>query len=469
MKGSLIKSWIGIFLAACCLAFSGCNTVGTNTDGLLEPARPTGELYEIQQALEQNASGGIQLKYPQTGSYRSAFVLHDCDGDGEEEALAFYALESEAQETVPPLHVSLIDRVEEEWRPQTEISLPGTINQVDFADLDGDGREEILLGWVQASTLENKLAVYTFRENTLIQRMQENYTQYAVCNLISGRRTPQLLLFLLNTADKVASAQLLSLQSGGIQQEGTVSLDGGATSYTAPQVGYLKDGTPAVYLDAYKGTAAMITEIVYYATAQPGLGTASDASGMAGIVVTGLVSPFHDSATLSNDITLRPVSAVSRDMDHDNVLDMPLMTPLPGYESVVDAEKLYLTTWRNYDGRRFENVFASVMNYEEEYYLRFPQKWAGDNTVNVTMSRTSGRRESVFYVWDPVNRIRGEELLSIQVVSGREWEERDQDQWQGYIELAQKNGQYYVAKITATSGVYALTEETLRSCFGLIQ
>lgn len=467
MKGSLIKSWIGIFLAAaCCLVFSGCNTVGTNTDGLLEPPRPTGELYEIQQALEQNASGGIQLKYPQTGSYRSAFVLHDCDGDGEEEALAFYALESEAQETVPPLHVSLIDRVEEEWRPQTEISLPGTINQVDFADLDGDGREEILLGWVQASTLENKLAVYTFRENTLIQRMQENYTQYAVCNLISGRRTPQLLLFLLNTADKVASAQLLSLQSGGIQQEGTVSLDGGATSYTAPQVGYLKDGTPAVYLDAYKGTSAMITEIVYYTEPQEGNSTASDT---AATPTSGLTSPFHDSATLSNDITLRPVSAVSRDMDHDNVLDMPLMTPLPGYESVVDAEKLYLTTWRNYDGRRFENVFSSVMNYEEEYYLRFPQKWAGDNTVNVTMSRTTGRRESVFYVWDPVNRIRGEELLSIQVVSGRDWEEQTDEQRQGYIELAQKNGQYYVAEITATTGVYALTEETLRSCFGLIQ
>ena len=78
------KRWIcSLLAAACCLSFSSCSYMSSDVDGMLRPPKPTGELYEIQQALEKNVVGGIQLKYPQTGDYRSAFILHDSDGDGE--------------------------------------------------------------------------------------------------------------------------------------------------------------------------------------------------------------------------------------------------------------------------------------------------------------------------------------------------------------------------------------------------
>lgn len=455
------KKWIcGLLAAVCCLSFSSCNYLNSDMDGMLRPPKPTGELYEIQQALEKNVVGGILLKYPQTGDYRSAFILHDSDGDGEDEALAFYILESEQADKTAKLHVSLIDRADGVWKPMTELLLSGTVNQVSFADLDGDGRDEILIGWTQYTTLEKKLSAYTLREGGLIQRIQENYTQYAVCNLIPGRSQPQLLLFNLSTADKAASAKLISLGMSGVQEEGTVSLDGTVTSYQAPRAGRLKDGTPAVYVDAYKGTAAMITEIVYYTEViqeseenlQP---------------MSRLVSPFHDNVTRVNDITRRP-AAVSRDVDGDGVLEMPLMTPLPGYDSTADSEKLYLTTWRNYDGKRFTNVYSAFMDYENEYFLRFPSQWQGDSTVNVTVGAQSSNKQRSFYVWNPVGKNREEELLTIQLVSEQEWEARDREEWAGYIELAHRSDLYYVGKIIASTGVYALTEQTLRECFGLI-
>lgn len=456
------KKWIcGLLATACCLSFSSCSYLGSDMDGMLRAPKPTGELYEIQQALEKNVVGGILLKYPQTGDYRSAFILHDSDGDGEDEALAFYILESEQSDKTAKLHVSLIDRADGVWKPMTELLLSGTVNQVSFADLDGDGRDEIIIGWTQYTTLEKKLSAYTLREGGLIQRIQENYTQYAVCNLIPGRSQPQLLLFNLNTADKVASAKLISLGMSGVQEEGTVNLDGTVTAYQAPTAGYLKDGTPAVYVDAYKGSAAMITEIVYYTeliqeneeALQP---------------VSRLVSPFHDNITRVNDITRRPAAAVSRDVDRDGVLEMPLMIPLPGYDATVDSEKLYLTTWRNYDGKRFTNVYSAFMDYEDEYFFRYPAQWQGDNTVNVTVGAQSSSKQRSFYVWNPVGKNREEELLTIQLLSEREWEGRDQEEWEGYIELAHRSGLYYVGKIIASTGVYALTEETLRECFGLI-
>ena len=42
---------------------------------------------------ETPAKGSWQLlKYPKTGEYRSAIILKDLNGDGEEEALAFYRI-----------------------------------------------------------------------------------------------------------------------------------------------------------------------------------------------------------------------------------------------------------------------------------------------------------------------------------------------------------------------------------------
>ena len=219
-----------------------------------------------------------------------------------------------------------------------------------------------------------------------------------------------------------------------------------------------------MYVDAYKGNASMITEIVYYEK-QESTEAVKESEETSVQPVSRLVSPFHDNMTRINDITLRPAAAVARDIDggRDGVLEMPLMIPLPGYETAADAEKLYLTTWRNYDGKRFNNVFSAVMDYEDEYYFKYPRQWIVDNTTNVTMGADS--RQRIFYIWDPVNKIRGDELLTLQTVSEKVWDEREEGQWDGYIELGHRAGMYYVGKITATTGVYALTEETLRECF----
>ena len=65
-------------------------------------------------ALTQNYS----LKYPKSGDHRSAFVFHDIDGDGEEEAIVFY--EPSIDNTA---RIVLLDRQDGVWRSLCDLSL----------------------------------------------------------------------------------------------------------------------------------------------------------------------------------------------------------------------------------------------------------------------------------------------------------------------------------------------------------
>ena len=92
----------------------------------MDPPKLTAEQTAINNALKQSViSSTIRLKYPKTGDYRSSFVFHDIYGDDEQEAIAFYSVESSDY-----TRVSLLDQKEGQWVAVYE--LPGASEDVEF-------------------------------------------------------------------------------------------------------------------------------------------------------------------------------------------------------------------------------------------------------------------------------------------------------------------------------------------------
>ena len=86
MKNKIVLSAV---LLACLWALSGCSGFSSSTADLMRPPRLTPEQSAINEALTAAAlTQTYTLKYPKSGEYRSAFVFHDIDGDGVEEAIA---------------------------------------------------------------------------------------------------------------------------------------------------------------------------------------------------------------------------------------------------------------------------------------------------------------------------------------------------------------------------------------------
>lgn len=100
------------FLAVCCLLLSACSSFQPNLTDLMQSPKLTEEQAEIYEALTNAADvSDVQLKYPKSGDYRSAFVMFDLDADGEDEALVFYNMPSWGGN----VRIMVLDHQQDEW------------------------------------------------------------------------------------------------------------------------------------------------------------------------------------------------------------------------------------------------------------------------------------------------------------------------------------------------------------------
>ena len=449
-----------------CLFLPSCSTVGRDIDSLLEAPKLTGDMYAIQKAVEDSAKGEINLRYPKKGEYLSSFVLYDLDNDGAEEAVAFYSMAGDT--TSDEIYISFVDKNEEgAWSVVGSVPITAIgVEQVSFADLDGDGTMEIVVGWNVFSTLEKQVAVYTASAEKFTQRLLESYTEYVVCDIMEVGYS-QLLTVNLNLTEKTSTARLYHLDGTGIAEEGSAALDGSVTGYLTPVVARLASGKPAVYIDATKGTSSMITEILYF---QP-VDTRTEKASGENLQVTrssALVSPFHDGTTNENEITSRPTAAKMRDIDGDGVMEMPLMTALSGFSSRTDDEKLYYTVWRHYDEKKFETVLTAVMNYAAGYYIRYPDQWLEGSSSKITVSRNSDSSVFQFSVWNSESLMKEADLFRIQRFTHADWEGRDTGKYASYFVVRSDKDFVYAAYIMDRDHALSLDEAGIESAFVLL-
>ena len=128
-----------------CVSLCGCNIFVFDTDNILSPPELTGEFKYIQKALVESIKGEYTLKYPTYGDIKSAVVTEDLDGDGTKEAFAFYST-SDSEETF--MHLNVIVKDKNKYRSVDDSSKPASgIERIDFYDLNGDGKKEIIVGF----------------------------------------------------------------------------------------------------------------------------------------------------------------------------------------------------------------------------------------------------------------------------------------------------------------------------------
>lgn len=374
-----------VLIVFMCFTLIGCNALGIDVESQLRPPKNNGNQEELQNALdayitansEKGDVSSYTLKYPSEGQYLSAFILLDqvkphtyisateaAAAEMKNEALgdyciAFYRMDVNNANT----HVHLLKKEETAWRSVADVEGYGEeIAQVEFADFDGDGFPELLVGWNMYNTKDKRLIIYSTESELEILSSDKTYTGLAVGDLTADG-SDDFLLMNISTGKRV-NAHLYSYLNDRFTLMGKADMDSDIQRFGESLLTIFPEGERGVFIDAYKDPGTTITELILWK------------GGM-------LDTPLCDKPSFITTVSAREVPLACRDIDRDGNVEWPVVSLLPGQESLSAQTEVMKTAWYAYDSSTDTVIhdFDSVINTADGYSVRLNEQWPADFSV----------------------------------------------------------------------------------------
>ena len=317
---------------------------------------------------------------PVSGANPSAIQLLDLDGDGLEESAAAFFRANAADDPLPLKIYFFRKGSGGEYNVSYALEGEGNnIYSIDYEDLDGDGRKEVVVSW-QLTTQANVLTVYSLGAAGVVELLRVTYNEsYNLCNL-DGVGSKELVVVQRDaTGEGVSRADCYSVQEGVLALTSTANLSENVTDVTAVRAGLLAGQIPALYVTSECATG-QITDIF---TLRNGV--------FANITLDA-------DSRLSND-TLRDYTSVGvTDINQDGVLEIPVALVLPNV-SAESSSTYRVIYWRQFNGGGEPTVVCTTYhNVTDGWYLVLPSQWDGQILVERDDRQNyRGERAVVFY------------------------------------------------------------------------
>lgn len=433
---SLAAGALALVLTLC---QAGCSFTGLDPKNLMSPPRANLEQQGIYELLQEDRQE-LTFVYPKRGEYRSAIIMRDWSGDGVNDAIGFILDERGVE-------VYFLEKSRDSWR--TAASFLNTATQVDmvlFGDLDGDGQEDVLIGWGSASGSTGRTAsaaAYLYRDGNVSQSLLGTYGEMTLTDFDGDGVCEVFTIDKFLAAEEEgaesspALARVYAWQDGSLKALYTANADNSIVNYSSIHFGSLELGLCGVAVDGAKADGSMTTQVF---TLEEGLLK----NGPPGVNTESYQNPFS-----------RPSSApfASQDINGDGVLELPVVTRLPGLpeEAVLDSTS-FLVEWAHYQSSGgYEPVATTLMNLGENYWFTLPEGLVGRiSASNSTDSRTVTYTEVVTGE-DGAQRL-GSPLFTIRVFTRSAWDSRGETA--GYKQLALHGDQAYGIQILTQDDQY---------------
>lgn len=358
-----MTGWLCLLCMACWL-LGGCSALSFDVRSQLVPPTPTGDEQKIQEALQRYLTeeyGAAQaeqykLKYPMEGAYRTAFIVEDIDADGTDEALVFYTIDNDTEY----IHLNYLRKLGSEWESMGDWESESThVLEVRFGDMNGDGKQELLVGFELSSTRDSQLSLFELTKLSMTVLGSYLYTDFYLGN-VSSDDWQDLLLLRVSSTEPSVVARLFSLREE-ITELGSVSLDGYIRSFGNVCFTPVTDTVAGVYLDGYKDNGGMVTELICW-------------DG------TTLTAPFYDADTNLTTLTERESGIEMTDVDADGVTEWPQSERIEAAPGAPEgAGPRWMTRWCtwDHDAREVHTELYSVVVPEDNYLFVADETWLG--------------------------------------------------------------------------------------------
>lgn len=440
-----------------CALLSGCFFLPV--DELYAVPQPPKDYEALQARLSEVVAQGGEYAAPLTGEMIQSVQLQDLDGDGKQEAIAFFRLSSEEK----PLKIYIFRQVGEEYETFAVIEGAGTaINCVDYVQMDDEPFKEVVVSW-QMTAQVHSLAAYSVGPEQVEELVRTDYDGYRLFDLDQDNQ--QELVVFRTAAEGVPQAELYDfdgvlakISEAPLSVGAYVGADGTIKSdyLTGIQTGYLIDRVPALFASSSYGENGAITDVFAVQNGE-------------------LKNVTLDPETGESGETVRFYTQVSpRDINGDGVMELPQPVPLTDYRITTDAVNFWLVHWRQFDTQgNATQIFTTYYNDRDGWYFILPDEW--DNNLSLSRSDMAGggERGVTFSYWPDPSGIPAP-FLAIYKLTGtnRALRAREGERFVLFPENAldhlSESPTIYVAEFRNGWGS-GLTEDMVRERFSIIR
>ena len=393
----------------------------------------------LQQHINAILSQGAEVSPPTGGPNRQSVQLKDLDGDGINEVIAFFTFPTDSI-----LRVYIFRMIDNDYTVAGIIEGVGTaIDCVRYADMDGDGVKELIIGWKMSETLKY-ISVYSIKDFQSVLLAKAEYTGITVYDL-NGDGNDDLIVLRLQSPEAGTVAEVFTLMPDGEVVKTETRLSNGIETITRVLTGRLIDGVPAVFVESEgkfnEGT--LVTDICVFLDGNFTNITLIWPSGFSEETVRQL---YHCS-----------------DINKDGIIKVPI----PRLLKAQSETPYHAIDWYSYNSSGHSSLaLTTYHNNNDEWFLILPFDWR--DKVSVRREDTvSGVRTVVF------SYIEGEngpyrDFLKVHKLTGDMAEERASQP--GRIMLMSEGVAIYAFELLEPPNSFGLTfdEALIKSNFRLI-
>lgn len=432
-----------VILSASFLTFaSGCNISDFGTENLLRPPTSMGDEAEIEQLISDTAKNNYILKYPKSGNYRSAITMTDLNGDGTDEAVAFYRKGNDTA----IIHMLVIFFDNDKWKLSSDNVIETTdIDSIDFADIDGNGSLEILSGYTTYSTNVNRLECYAYSQGkTSNIKSGQNYSSF-YCGDFDSDGVDEVITLLLYTTENEACASMLDYSESkkSLYSKASVPMDPNIVKYKNVTVASFDNNIQGVVVDGSFVNDELNTQVIYYSTD-----------------LSLLRNPLFSEK--KKNITQRGCSVIASDIDRDDLIEIPVVTKLPRSKNESEQNVADKIEWNSFSAVNETTTAKMYMiaNYNKGYSIKMPESWIGD-TVTADFDQNNDTMR--FYAWKKNGP--GELLFEIKVFDIADWDiGKNIDK---YTLISKDDIHAYTFLNINTKNQYSLSDDEIKTAFSV--
>jgi hypothetical protein len=384
MHNSVKNAFIILLSVFILSSFSGCSFMGFfNSQSYMSPPKSSSDQQAIY-ALMKDSEGNVSFIYPKSGSNRSAIIMDDFTGNGTIDAVCFTSDTSTGN-----TKVLFLSNDNGKWSMISSFTNKASqVDRVILADLNNDGKDEVLIGWGSTQSLTATLNIYCYSDSTVSEYpLETTYGEVCVDDFTeSGYK--QIMIFSTYTAadgstEKAtdATAKVYDFSSGNPEIKYTTAISNSVTRYVSAQYLKINMDTHAIVLTGAEADGSYMSQILCYDKSNDTWQTPLSWDD---------ISKKYNYFTCPPELTL-----TAKDINSDGITEFPSISLQPGVAEDTTADSTnYYVIWTVFypSASTSESVLTSIYNMTDNYYVNLPS----GIDEKITTAYDSSTREMTF-------------------------------------------------------------------------